>query len=99
MCLQDGIKYILNLTQQSSFSGFTSLATLIIRHVLEDPATLRATMEKVVRVSTVNTTSLSTKELHYLLHRVLAPAACRAPQVNTHRDIPKKDPGLAGLFV
>ena len=56
--------------------GFTSLATLLIRHVMEDPATLRYTMEKVVRSSTANSSSTTTKELHYLL-RVLAPAACR----------------------
>ncbi len=75
-----GVKMLLGLTQASTFSGFTSLATLLIRHVMEDPATLRYTMEKVVRSSTANSNSTTTKELHYLL-RVLAPAACRTSNV------------------
>jgi len=77
-----GVKMLLALTQASSFSGFTSLATLLIRHVMEDPATLRYTMEKVIRSSTANSNSTTTKELHYLL-RVLAPAACRTSPVFT----------------
>ena len=44
-----GVKMLLDLTQASSFSGFSSLATLLIRHVMEDPVTLRQTMEKVIR--------------------------------------------------
>jgi E3 ubiquitin-protein ligase HUWE1 len=44
-----GVKMLLALTQASTFSGFTSLATLLIRHVMEDPATLRYTMEKAIR--------------------------------------------------
>ena len=47
-----GVKMLLDLTQASSFSGFSSLATLLIRHVMEDPVTLRQTMEKVIRSST-----------------------------------------------
>ena len=81
-CELGGVKMLLALTQASSFSGFTSLATLLIRHVMEDPATLRYTMEKVVRSSTANSSSTTTKELHYLL-RVLAPAACRTSTVFT----------------
>ena len=77
-----GVKMLLALTQASSFSGFTSLATLLIRHVMEDPATLRYTMEKVIRSSTANSNSTTTKELHYLL-RVLASAACRTSTVFT----------------
>ncbi len=75
-----GVKMLLNLTQSSNFTGFTSLATLLIRHVLEDPATLRHTMEKVVRSATMSSNSPNTKELHYML-RTLAPAACRSPEV------------------
>ena len=37
-------------------------------------------MEKVIRSSTMTTNASNTKELHYLL-RMLAPAACRAPQM------------------
>ena len=42
-----GTRLLLSLTQTSGFQGFTSLASLILRHVLEEPATLRHTYEKV----------------------------------------------------
>ncbi|MBN3301500.1 HUWE1 ligase, partial [Amia calva] len=42
-------RMILALTQGSGFNGFTPLVTLLFRHIIEDPATLRHTMEKVVR--------------------------------------------------
>ena len=34
--------------QMSSFTGFSSLASLLVRHVLEDGETLRHTLEKVI---------------------------------------------------
>merc|ERR1719187_2866380 len=71
-----GIKLLLGLTQVSCFSGFSSLASLLVRHVLEDDQTLRHTMEKIIRSSAATSTAATTKELHYLL-RSLAPAACR----------------------
>lgn len=40
---------ILALTQSSGFTGFTPLVTLLFRHIIEDPCTLRHTMEKVRR--------------------------------------------------
>ena len=40
-------RMILGLTQVSGFNGFTPLVTLLFRHIIEDPATLRHTMEKV----------------------------------------------------
>lgn len=70
-----GIKSILKLTQTSAFTGFNSLATLITRHVLEEPVTLKQTMEKVIR-STTHHSPVACKEMHYIL-RVLGPAACR----------------------
>jgi E3 ubiquitin-protein ligase HUWE1 len=42
-----GVRLLLNLTQASSFTGFLSLSTLLIRHVMEEPHTLRHAMEKV----------------------------------------------------
>lgn len=42
-------RMILGLTQSSGFNGFTPLVTLLFRHIIEDPATLRHTMEKVPR--------------------------------------------------
>ena len=70
-----GVRAILQLTQVSAFTGFTSLATLIIRHVLEEPNTLKQTMEKVIRMQTHHS-PLACREMHYIM-RVLGPAACR----------------------
>ncbi|CAG2119153.1 unnamed protein product, partial [Medioppia subpectinata] len=72
---QGGVRAILQLTQASAFTGFTSLATLIIRHVLEEPNTLRQTMERVIRMQTHHS-PLACREMHYIM-RVLGPAACR----------------------
>ncbi|XP_037772840.1 E3 ubiquitin-protein ligase HUWE1-like isoform X4 [Penaeus monodon] len=77
-----GVRTLLSLTESSGFWGFHNLAALLMRHVLEEPATLRYTMEKVVRSSASNNTMSGAKELHYLL-RLLAPAACRDPQLFT----------------
>ena len=40
-------RMILGLTQGSGFNGFTPLVTLLFRPIIEDPAPLRHTMEKV----------------------------------------------------
>lgn len=44
-------RMILGLTQSSGFNGFTPLVTLLFRHIIEDPATLRHTMEKVISLN------------------------------------------------
>uniref|UniRef100_A0A3Q3JUL5 E3 ubiquitin-protein ligase HUWE1 n=1 Tax=Monopterus albus TaxID=43700 RepID=A0A3Q3JUL5_MONAL len=85
-------RMILGLTQSSGFNGFTPLVTLLFRHIIEDPATLRHTMEKVVRsavtsgagstTSGVVSGSLGSREINYIL-RVLGPAACRNPECFT----------------
>ncbi|XP_031421594.1 E3 ubiquitin-protein ligase HUWE1 [Clupea harengus] len=85
-------RMILGLTQGSGFNGFTPLVTLLFRHIIEDPATLRHTMEKVVRsavtsgagstTSGVVSGSLGSREINYIL-RVLGPAACRNPECFT----------------
>uniref|UniRef100_A0A667ZXG7 E3 ubiquitin-protein ligase HUWE1 n=1 Tax=Myripristis murdjan TaxID=586833 RepID=A0A667ZXG7_9TELE len=85
-------RMILGLTQGSGFNGFTPLVTLLFRHIIEDPATLRHTMEKVVRsavtsgagstTSGVVSGSLGSREINYIL-RVLGPAACRNPDCFT----------------
>ncbi|XP_076027964.1 E3 ubiquitin-protein ligase HUWE1 isoform X4 [Genypterus blacodes] len=82
-------RMILGLTQGSGFNGFTPLVTLLFRHIIEDPTTLRHTMEKVVRsavtsgagstTSGVVSGSLGSREINYIL-RVLGPAACRNPE-------------------
>ena len=49
-----GCKLLLNLTQASFFQGAVSLVTLILRHVLEDDASLRNTLEKVCSTSMIS---------------------------------------------
>lgn len=46
-----GVRLLLNLTLDSSFTGFLSLSTLLIRHVMEEPHTLRHAMEKVLELT------------------------------------------------
>uniref|UniRef100_A0A452VDD5 HECT, UBA and WWE domain containing E3 ubiquitin protein ligase 1 n=1 Tax=Ursus maritimus TaxID=29073 RepID=A0A452VDD5_URSMA len=84
-------RMILNLTQSSGFNGFTPLVTLLLRHIIEDPCTLRHTMEKVSLSATsgagsttsgVVSGSLGSREINYIL-RVLGPAACRNPDIFT----------------
>lgn len=92
-----GVRALLALdaTACQPFSGFTSLVTLIVRHVMEYPRTLQAEMERVVQgaVSQGHPSSLSSlsghvgghgalSEMHYTL-RVLGPAACRNPKLFT----------------
>ena len=85
-----GPHHILELKRSSMFDGFVMLLTLLLRHVLEDPETLRHTMEKVIRSAVVSgigssnsgvgSNSLGTKEFNYLL-RVLSPVAARQPEI------------------
>ncbi|XP_054708625.1 E3 ubiquitin-protein ligase HUWE1-like [Uloborus diversus] len=76
-----GAKILLTLTQPYAFIGFTSLTTLLFRHILEDPLTLANAMEKVIRSAAVGTSSMFvSKEMHYVF-RVLGPAACRDPEL------------------
>ena len=44
-----GINMLFNLKADQGFNGFYSLASLLIRHVLESPEVLRQTIEKSVR--------------------------------------------------
>ncbi|KAF0312883.1 E3 ubiquitin-protein ligase HUWE1 [Amphibalanus amphitrite] len=76
-----GIRHLLALRQASSFAGLNTLATFLVRHTMEDSATLRFTMEKVghgfcAPATMANNTNY--REFHYML-RTMAPAACRAP--------------------
>ncbi|KAK3600176.1 hypothetical protein CHS0354_039470 [Potamilus streckersoni] len=96
-----GPKLLLGLTQASAFQGFLSLATLLFRHVLEDPDSLRSCMEEVVKsacsgsgssMSGVSQGSLGAKEVHYVF-RVLGPAACRNAPVFT--DVAKESLRIA----
>ena len=83
---QGGARALLLLTQDSQVTGFGTLATLLLRHVLEDEENLKHAMEKVVRssasssvsspVTGVSQSSPGAKEINYVL-RVLGPATCR----------------------
>lgn len=42
-----GVDRLLALSQASAFTGFTSICTLIIRHILEDEQTLKHSMSRV----------------------------------------------------
>jgi len=44
---EGGVKLLLEMTQMSSFTGCINLCTLLVRHTLEEPRTLRLAMEKV----------------------------------------------------
>lgn len=44
---EGGVKLLLEMTQMCSFTGCINLCTLLIRHTLEEPRTLRLAMEKV----------------------------------------------------
>lgn len=77
----DGPKHILNLNQASAFSGFSSLITLIFRHILEDKTMLERTMESVVRSVALPGVGAS-REL-YSAFRKVGPAACRDPVLFT----------------
>lgn len=44
---EGGVKLLLDMTQICSFTGCINLCTLLIRHTLEEPRTLRLAMEKV----------------------------------------------------
>lgn len=81
-----GPQALLSLTQKSTFRGFSSLATLLFRHCLEEGPLLKQAMESVVR-NILNPASMSketrtvaSRELHFVM-RKLGPASCRNPDL------------------
>lgn len=86
---EGGPRALLKLTEKSSFPGAIPLATLLLRHIVEDINTLQQILETVICaqshgvgniISGVGQNSVGTKELHYVL-RTLGPAACRCPSL------------------
>ncbi|GLH08141.1 uncharacterized protein GBIM_13439 [Gryllus bimaculatus] len=73
-----GVGYLLNLTKASSFGGFQELATMLIRHAIEEPVTLRHAMEKVIRSRTLPNIPPPYKEILYLM-RNTSSCVCRDP--------------------
>lgn len=50
----DGVQMLLNLKRDQGFNGFYSLASLLIRHILEAPDVLKTTIEKTLRAMTLH---------------------------------------------
>lgn len=65
-----GVKCLLKMRQISDFGGFGILATILIRHALEEPNTLKYAMEKVIRGRTLATIPPPYKDLIYLTRQI-----------------------------
>ncbi|MEQ2217890.1 hypothetical protein XENOCAPTIV_025616 [Xenoophorus captivus] len=83
-------RMILGLTQSSGFNGFTPLVTLLFRHIIEDPATLRHTMEKAQVFAADGGAAESSHVLAFVLDHLL-------PHTQNSED--KDTPALARLFL
>lgn len=85
-----GLEMLFKLTQTQGFAGFYSIASLLVRHLLESPGILRSCFEKSVRqmalqgasqtAAGVQAKSGGVRELNFLL-RQLSPIACRDPEL------------------
>lgn len=83
---RNGVQYLLQLTESSSFPGALPLASLLLRHIVEDINTMKHAVDRAVALAASNgvpnifcgvgQNSVGAKELHYLL-RALGPIACR----------------------
>ncbi|XP_011685289.1 PREDICTED: E3 ubiquitin-protein ligase HUWE1 isoform X5 [Wasmannia auropunctata] len=77
---EGGVKLLLEMTQMCSFTGCINLCTLLIRHTLEEPRTLRLAMEKVIRARTQSNIPPAYKEILFMT-RQISSAVCRNPEV------------------
>lgn len=75
-----GIDVLLNMKQNSGFIGFTTLATLLIRHVIEEPKTLLLAMQNVLVNRTLTTIPAGHRELLFLIRNLNA-AVYRDPEL------------------
>lgn len=75
-----GVKSLLKMRQLAAFTGYEILATILIRHTLEEPQTLAYAMEKVLRARTLVSIPPPYKELMYLT-RQIGGAVTRAPDI------------------
>ncbi|KAL1492672.1 hypothetical protein ABEB36_010896 [Hypothenemus hampei] len=78
--LAGGIKCLLRIRHIADFGGFAILATILIRHALEEPNTLTYAMEKVIRGRALSTIPPPYRDLVYLT-RQLGAALIREPNV------------------
>ncbi|XP_029040981.2 LOW QUALITY PROTEIN: E3 ubiquitin-protein ligase HUWE1 [Osmia bicornis bicornis] len=77
---EGGVKLLLEMAESSSFAGCINLCTLLIRHALEEPRTLRQTMEKVIRSRTQGNIPPACKEILFMTRQINS-AVCRNPEV------------------
>lgn len=75
-----GVDVLLNMKQNSGFIGFTTLATLLIRHVIEEPKTLSLAIQNVLVNRTLVTIPPGHRELVFLI-RQLNSAVYRDPEL------------------
>lgn len=75
-----GIDVLLNMKQSSGYIGFTTLATLLIRHVIEEPKTLTLAIQNVLANRTLTTIPPAHRELLFLI-RQLNSAVYRDPEL------------------
>lgn len=75
-----GIDVLLNMKQNSGYIGFTTLATLLIRHVIEEPKTLSLAIQNVLANRTLTTIPPGHRELLFLI-RQLNSAVYRDPEL------------------
>lgn len=67
---EGGIRLLLQMKQNSGYAGFTTLATLLIRHVIEEPKTLTLAMENVIFSRTAPNLPTGCKELLYMTRQM-----------------------------
>lgn len=77
---EGGIKLLLEMKQNCGYIGFSTLANLLIRHTLEEPATLATAMEKVIAARTLQTIPPGYRDLIFMLRR-MSSAVARDPDV------------------
>jgi len=89
---KNGVQHLLTLKEVSSFPGALPLASLLLRHIVEDTETMKNAVNRAVSLAAnsgvpnmfcgVGQNALGTKEVHYLL-RALGPIACRNSELYT----------------
>ena len=75
-----GIDVLLNMKHNSGYIGFTTLATLLIRHVIEEPKTLSLAIQNVLANRTLTTIPAGHRDLLFLI-RQLNSAVYRDPEL------------------
>ncbi|XP_055847251.1 E3 ubiquitin-protein ligase HUWE1 isoform X2 [Episyrphus balteatus] len=74
-----GINLLLSMRQMCGYMGFPTYAILLIRHVLEEPQTLLATMERVIASRTMSVIPSNHRDLIFVL-RQMSSAVSRDPK-------------------